>query len=269
MELRPLGSTGLTVPVVGMGTWKTFDVRGERDEQRCADVVARAITHGTTLFDTSPMYGEAERVLGKVLAPHRDRVFVADKVWTSSPSEGREQARRALDWYGVVDIYQIHNLVAWREHLPMLQELKGLGRVRLIGATHYKHAALGDLIKVMESGQVQVVQIPYNAIDRVVERDVLPLADELGIGVLIMQPLGTGSLVGRAPHGLHDFERFGVRTWSQVLLKWILSDPRVHSVLPATGNPDHAQENAQAGSPPWFDTDTREWVAREAARLRG
>jgi aryl-alcohol dehydrogenase-like predicted oxidoreductase len=265
MELRGLGATGVSVPVVGMGTWKTFDVRDAKAEANCADVVTRAVQHGTSLFDTSPMYGEAERVLAQAIAPMRERVLVADKVWTTSPKDGREQIRRALEWYGFLDIYQIHNLVAWRERLPVLEDLKQQGKVRIIGATHYQHSAFGDLMKVMESGRVQLVQIPYNATNRVVEEEVLPLAEELGIAVLVMQPLGTGSLIGRGPEGLHDFERFGVRTWAQVLLKWILSDPRVHAVLPATSNPIHAEENALAGSPPWFDRETREWVAHRAA----
>jgi aryl-alcohol dehydrogenase-like predicted oxidoreductase len=267
MEQRVIGSAGLSVPVVGMGTWKTFDVRGATAEQNCADVAATALRHGTTLFDTSPMYGEAERVLAQAVAPVRKRVLIADKVWTPKAKEGREQIQRALDWYGSVDVYQIHNLVAWKEHLPVLEELKQRGKVRVVGATHYQHAAFGELMTLMDSGRIQLVQIPYNAANRLVEEEVLPLAEELGIGVLVMQPLGTGSLLGRAPGGLHDFERFGVRTWAQVLLKWILSDPRVHAVLPATSNPAHAEENAMAGSPPWFDQETREWVASHAARL--
>jgi diketogulonate reductase-like aldo/keto reductase len=267
MHFRAFGAEAFQVPAVGMGTWKTFDVRGATARRRCAEVVARAVENGTTLFDTSPMYGEAQDVLSEAVEPLRKRVLIADKVWTPSPAEGREQMRRSLEWYGRVDIYQIHNLVAWREHLPALEALKAAGKVSVVGATHYQHAALGDLMQVMESGRIQLVQIPYSAADRFVEQDVLPLADELGIGVMVMQPLGTGKLVARAPAGLHDFERFGVRTWAQVLLKWILSDPRIHCVLPATSNPEHAADNAAAGSPPWFDAETREWIARQASRL--
>lgn len=267
MDLRTIGNTGLAVPAVGMGTWKTFDVRGDREEKRCADVVARAVSCGTTLFDTSPMYGEAQRVLARAVAPIRTDVLIADKVWTPSASEAREQIGRALEWYGIVDVYQIHNLVAWKQHLPLLEDLKAQGRVRVIGATHYQHSAFDELIQVMETGRIELVQIPHNATDRLVEQEILPLADELGIGVLVMKPLGTGALVHRAPHGLHDFERFGVRSWAQILLKWILSDPRVHAVLPATSSPEHAEENAAAGLPPWFDPETREWIARKAATL--
>lgn len=269
MELRQLGRKGIDVPVVGMGTWKTLDVRSQREVDARCDVIAAALDRGTTLFDTSPMYGAAEQVLARGLGRRRTDAIIADKVWTSSSREGKEQVRRALEWYGgMVDIYQIHNLVAWREHLPMLEDLRAAGKVRCVGATHYQHSALGDLMAVMQTGRIQMVQIPYNAVDRVVETEVLPLADRLGIGVLVMQPLGTGPLARRGPPAseLERFAPFGVRTWAQVLLKWILSDQRVHAVLPATSDITHAIDNAAAGDPPWFDAATREHVARLAAR---
>jgi aryl-alcohol dehydrogenase-like predicted oxidoreductase len=216
------------------------------------------------------MYGEAERVLARALAGRRESAIVADKVWTSSAREGKEQIRRALAWYdGTVDIYQIHNLVAWREQLGVLEELRASGRVRAVGATHYQYSAFRELMTVMRTGRIQMIQIPYNAADRAVERDVLPLAEELGLGVLVMEPLGTGALVRRAPpaRDLTPLAKFGVRTWAQALLKWIVSDPRVHAALPATSRAERATENAAAGAPPWFDTETREYVSRLAARV--
>ena len=267
MEHRRLGRSGLEVPVIGMGTWKTFDVRGAQSVDARRGVIDSALASGTTLFDTSPMYGEAERVLATALGSRRRDALVADKVWTSSAREAREQVRRALEWYdGVVDIYQIHNLVAWRDHLPMLEQMRDVGQARVIGATHYAHSALAELMAVMRTGRIQIVQIPYNAADRVVEREVLPLAAELGIGVLVMEPLGSGALVRRSPpeRDLAPLATFGVHTWAQVLLKWIVSDPRVHAVLPATSRAERATENAAAGAPPWFDADTREYIARLA-----
>jgi aryl-alcohol dehydrogenase-like predicted oxidoreductase len=271
LERRPFGRGGIDVPVVGMGTWKTFDVRGARAERERRAIVDAALESGTTVFDTSPMYGDAERVLAKALVGRRENVLVADKVWTPSAREGREQIARALEWYeGSVDIYQIHNLVAWEEHLPVLEDLKARGAVRVIGATHYQHGAFGDLMALMRGGRIEAIQIPYNAVDRVVEREVLPLANHLGLGVLVMQPLGTGKLVQRSPSAreLLPLERFGVRTWAQALLKWILSDPRVHAVLPATSKAERARENAAAGDPPWFDDETRAYVARLATAER-
>ena len=269
MDQRPLGRSGLTVPAIGMGTWATFDVASARDVDDRRSVVDAALAAGTTLFDTSPMYGAAQRVLSRALQGRRERALVADKVWTPSVDEGRQQIDRALEWYeGTIDIYQIHNLVAWEEHLPVLEALQKGGNVRVIGATHYKHTAFGELIRVMRTGRIQMIQIPYNAADREVEREILPLAEELGLGVLVMQPLGSGRLVGRPPaaRDLEPLGRFGVHTWAQALLKWIVSDPRVHAVLPATRRATRATENAAAGRAPWFDADTREYVATLAAR---
>jgi aryl-alcohol dehydrogenase-like predicted oxidoreductase len=265
MEHRPLGNSGLSVPVVGMGTWRTFDVHGTALEAERKKIVDVAIDSGANLFDTSPMYGESEDVLAGAIAGRRDGVLVADKVWTGDAAEGREQIARALGWYGGrVDIYQIHNLVAWKTHLPALEKLRDEGRVRVVGATHYQHSAFGDLIALMRTGRIAQIQIPYNAKDRVAEREILPAAHDLGIGVIVMRPLGEGALVRRVPSAdkLERLEQFGVRTWPQALLKWILSDPRIHAVIPATSQPDRMRENAAAGSGPWFDPDTREYVSR-------
>jgi aryl-alcohol dehydrogenase-like predicted oxidoreductase len=268
MKQRAFGRTGLNVPVIGMGTWKSLDVRGEKDEADRARVVEAAINAGTTLFDTSPMYGESERVLGRALAPHRSAVLIADKVWTSSPREGREQVRQALEWYGgVVDIYQIHNLVAWREHLPMLEELKEQGKVRVIGATHYAYSSFPELIKVMQTGCIGMIQIPYNAADRLVEHEILPLADELGLGVLVMEPFGSGALVRRPPPQ-RQLEQIGVASWSNALLQWILSDERVHSVLPATSKRERAIANARAGDAPPMTAELREQLAELSRSMR-
>jgi aryl-alcohol dehydrogenase-like predicted oxidoreductase len=268
MERRKLGASGLDVPVIGMGTWKTFDVTGpdERERHRVVDV---ALAAGIRLFDSSPMYGEAERVLGQALRGRRDQAIVATKVWTPDDQEAEAQYRRALSYYdGWVDVYQVHNLVAWPRRLAQLERLKEQGRARAIGATHYSHAAFPDLMQVMCTGRIACVQVPYNALDREVERAVLPLAADLGLGVIVMRPLGEGSLARRVPppEALKPLEPFGVRTWAQALLKWIVSDPRVTAAIPATRNPEHALENAGAGDPPWFGREEREYVLRLAGR---
>jgi aryl-alcohol dehydrogenase-like predicted oxidoreductase len=263
MEHRPFGKSDLSVPAVGMGTWQTFDIRGDAAEAERRTIVDAAFAAGTTLFDTSPMYGQSERVLAAALAGRRDEAIVADKVWTSNRREAADQIHKAVDWYGgIVDIYQIHNLVAWRDHLPVLEDLRDRGTVRVVGATHYQHAAFAELIEVMNTGRIGMIQIPYNAADRIVEREVLPLAQQLGLGVLVMRPLGAGALVRNPPHAA-DFvrlEAFGVTTWAQALIKWVLSDARVHCAIPATSKVARAKENARAGDPPWFDEETREYV---------
>jgi len=267
METRKLGKSVLTVPAVGMGTFRTFDVSGKSAEKHCHKIVDAALDVGTCLFDSSPMYGEAERVLGLAAGKVRNKLLIATKVWTHSLREGRRQIERALAFYGgYVDIYQIHNLAAWREHLPVLEDLKAQGKIGVIGATHYSHSAFKELMAVMQTGRIGQVQIPYNAGDRLVERDVLPLARELGLGVLVMKPLGQGLLAHRPPPAkqLEALGKFGIITWAQALLKWILSDHRVHCVIPATSRIERVSENALAGSPPWFDADTREYVCKLA-----
>ena len=267
MERRIMGQTGLEVPAIGMGTWRTFDVRGAAAEQHARAIVDTALASGANFFDSSPMYGAAERVLGAALQGRRDAALVATKVWAETTAEGRAQVDRALALFGgSIDLYQIHNLVRWREHLQLLERLRGEGRVRAIGATHYSPAAFGELRQVMETGRITAIQIPYNPIEREVERTILPLAADLGLGVIVMRPFGEGSLLRPPPSAaaLAPLRPFGVTTWPQALLKWILSDPRCHVAIPATSHPERMAENAAAGDPPWLGAEERELVARLA-----
>lgn len=267
MEERLLGKTGLRVPAIGMGTWRTFDVHGAGPERNARHVVDAAVRAGTRAFDSSPMYGEAERVLGAALAPHRAGVVVLTKVWTDSPAEGRRQIERALGYFGGrVDLYQIHNLLAWQQHLPALERLRDEGKVAALGATHYNPAAFGELRRVMDTGRITAIQVPYNPLERDVEREILPRAADLGLGVVVMRPFGERMLMRRPPKAadLAPVREFGVTTWAQALLKWILSDLRCHVAIPATSDEAHAVDNAAAGSPPWFGERERALVARLA-----
>ena len=268
METRVLGRAHIEVPVIGMGTWQTFDVQGPAAEAAAHAVVDTALAAGARFFDSSPMYGEAERVLGEALNGRRSQAIVATKIWTSSPREGRRQAARALAWYaGRVDLYQVHNLVAWQDHLGLLEELRRLGAVHAIGATHYQPTSFHELARVMRTGRIQAVQVPYNPLEREVEREILPLAHELGLGVVVMRPFGEGRLFRRqpTPELLAALGRYGIETWAQALLKWILSDPRCHVAIPATTNPEHMRQNAAAGQPPWLDEEARAYIAGLAA----
>jgi aryl-alcohol dehydrogenase-like predicted oxidoreductase len=265
VENRGLGRNRISVPVVGLGTWRRLEAAAAGGRHR--ELLDTAGSVGIRLVDTSPMYGDAERLLAAALDGKRDQVVIADKVWTPSPEEGAAQLARAVDWYGGrVDLMQIHNLVAWRAHLPMLEAARDQGRVGLIGATHYSEAALPELAELMATGRIDTVQVPYNPLQREVEHTVLPLADEFGIGVLLMRPLGEGRLLRRRPSTaeLAPLRSFGVTTWVQALLKWGLSDPRVHVSLAATAHPDRLPENAAAGSPPWFGPEERAYVLRLA-----
>jgi len=269
IEQRPLGRTsGLTVPAVGMGTWRTLDVRGAEAERRAHEIVGEALDAGARFVDSSPMYGEAERVLGEGLGERRAEAIVATKVWTSDDDEAEAQVRRALRWYGGrVDLYQVHNLVSWPQRLTRLERERDRGAVVAIGATHYSPSAFGELARVMRTGRISAIQIPYNPHERDVEREILPLAEELGLGVVVMRPVGGGGgLVTRPPdeRALEPLREYGVETWGQALLKWVLSDPRCHVAIPATSRPERVRENAVAGAPPWFDDDARALVARLA-----
>jgi aryl-alcohol dehydrogenase-like predicted oxidoreductase len=265
MGERRLGSSGLVVSAVGMGTWRTFDVRGRAAEANARAVVDAALDSGATFFDSSPMYGEAERVLGQALAGRRSSALVATKVWTAAPAEGRTQIDTALAYFGGrVDLYQIHNLVNWRHHLTILEQLRDRGVVGAIGATHYSASAFDELEVVMRTGRITAIQIPYNLRQREVEGRILPLAADLGLGVVVMRPFGEGRLVRRMPpeSDLQPLRAFGVNTWPQALLKWILSDARCHVAIPATSSPARMVENAAAASPPWFGPAEREYVAQ-------
>jgi aryl-alcohol dehydrogenase-like predicted oxidoreductase len=264
MQRRVVGP-GVEVPVVGLGTWQVFDVAPERQADADA-VVAAVFASGGRLFDSSPMYGRAEQVLGAALEGRRDEAVVATKIWTSSVDEGRAQLARQLEWFGGrVDLEQVHNLVEWRAHLDWMEQEREAGRIGLLGATHYSPSAFGELAAVMRTGRIHAIQVPYNPEEREVEREILPLAEELGIGVLVMRPLGGSGGLGRAV-GLgrgpsrEELATLGVETWAEAVLVWSLSDPRVTAVIPATSDPGHARANARAGEHPGFGPDERRLV---------
>ena len=265
MENRSLGPDRAAVPVVGLGTWQRLEAAADAGRHR--ELVHGALDAGIRVFDSSPMYGRAEPLLAEALDGRRSDAFVATKIWARSAAEGAEQLRRALAWFGGrVDLMQVHNLVAWREHLTMLESARDAGKIAYLGATHYSAHAFDELAEVMSTGRIDAVQVPYNPHEREVERRILPLAEELGLGVLVMRPLGEGALLRRSPGeaALEPLRPFGVRTWAQALLKWGLSDPRCHVAIPATADPRRAAENAEAGAPPWFGPEERDLVARLA-----
>ena len=253
MEQRRLG------PVVGLGTWNTFD----RDADMARDVVDAMLAAGSRVVDTSPMYGGAEATLATALSGRRNRATVATKIWSGSVSEGRAQYERQLGWYERVEIEQIHNLQAWRDQLAWLEEERAAGRIDKLGVTHYSASAFAELATALRTKRFDTVQVPLNPRERACEQELLPLAAELGVAVIVMRPLDGGGLVRSDPPRAALAE-LGVDTWAQALLKWALSDERVDLVIPATRDPERAKTNALAGSPPWFDAEQRRLVERLA-----
>jgi diketogulonate reductase-like aldo/keto reductase len=256
MEERRLG------PVVGLGTWNTFG----GDEALAREVVTAALGAGTSSFDSSPMYGGAERALGAALDGRRRDAIVLTKIWSASADEARTQLERQLAWFGRVDVEQVHNLVAWEEHLSWLEAEREAGRVGRIGVTHYSPSAFEELERALHTRRFEVVQVPLNPRERACERTLLPLAAELGVAVIVMRPFGAAALLARPPAraDLGPLAPFGVETWPQALLKWVLSDDRVDCAIPATSKPGHVRENAVAGSPPWLGPDERDYISQLA-----
>ena len=227
MEVRKLG------PVVGLGTYNTFD-----GDVACArSVVDAALGGGTTVFDSSPMYGDAQSSLGAALDGRREGTTVATKIWASSV-DGRAQYDEQRRFFGRVEIEQVHNLVAWEEHLAWLEKEKAERRLDRIGVTHWSAASFSELERALQTGRFDVVQLPLNPHERDAERRLLPLAAELGVAVIVMRPLGgTGAPLLRpspSQQELAPLRALGIETWAQAVLKWALSDPRVDLVIPAT-----------------------------------
>jgi diketogulonate reductase-like aldo/keto reductase len=255
MEERALG------PVIGLGTSRTFD--GDVDLAR--GVVDAAREAGYRLYDTSPMYG-SEEALGIALQPRREQSVLATKIWSESLEEGRAQYEDQLRWFGRVEIEQVHNLVSWEAHLPWLEAERDAGRIGRIGVTHWQASAFPELVRALKTGRFAVLQVPYNPLEQESARELLPLARELGVAVLVMRPLGDKSRLPDPPsrEELAPLREFGIETWPQALLKWALSDERVDTVIPATKDPEHARENAAAGDPPWLGPDERDLITRLA-----
>jgi diketogulonate reductase-like aldo/keto reductase len=252
---RPIPSTGEELPVVGLGTWPVFDVGADEAARRpLREVLRRLFTAGARMVDSSPMYGRAEGVAGDLVAElgALSRAFLATKVWITGREAGLAQMQRSarLLRREVIDLMQIHNLVDWRTHLATLRQLKGEGRIRYIGITHYTDRALSELAHILETEpDINFVQCGYSLSARAAERQLLPVAAARGVAVIVNQPLGRGSLLRRVsgkplPEWVTEFD---CASWAQLLLKYVLAEPAVTCVIPATRNPEHMTDNLAAG----------------------
>ena len=251
---RPIPRTGERIPVVGLGTWRTFDV-GSSDADRAPllEVLRRFLSGGGRVIDSSPMYGEAERVVGDLLArlPDSPRPFLATKVWTRGRAQGEAEMAESMRRLRVerLDLMQVHNLLDWREHLPTMRAWKAAGRIRYVGITHYAASAFAELESILRTERVDFVQLPYSAARREAEARLLPAAAETGTAVLVMRPFEEGELfrmVKGRPLPTWAGE-LGAASWSEVFLRFILSHPAVTAVIPATSKVAHLEENLRAG----------------------
>ena len=254
MHTRPIPSTREPLPVVGCGTWRTFDVgQGTEERGRLREVLQILFDSGGAVIDSSPMYGPAESVVGDLLAAMnaRGKAFIATKVWTRGREEGIAQMRRSMALLRTnrIDLMQVHNLVDWRIQLATLRARKKDGVFRYIGITHYTPSAYPELESVMRTEKPDFVQLDYSLADRAAEERLLPLASDLGVAVIVNRPFGGGGLLQSLlakplPAWAADI---GGDSWAQVLLKFVLAHPAVTCVIPGTGRPEHMKDNVRAG----------------------
>lgn len=249
---RNIPGTSESLPVVGVGTWQTFDVAPE-GYPPLREVLTTLAAEGGTVIDSSPMYGKSEDVVGQLSEELQlnDKLFIATKVWITGHREGINQMSASMGKLrrNRIDLMQIHNLVDWRNHMRTLTKWKEEGRVRYIGLTHYTDSAHDTLASVMKSNRVDFIQVNYNLLDRHAEERLLPLAKDLNVGVLINRPFEEGALFNRVngkklPAWAAEFD---CASWGQFFLKFILSHPAVTCVIPGTSKARHLLDNLSAG----------------------
>lgn len=254
MNKRPIPSSGEQLPVVGLGTWQSFDVGPSEAERAPLKEVLQILSNsGGSVIDSSPMYGRSEKVVGELTTELKlkNHIFEATKVWTSGREEGIRQMNESFDLMKVkqMDLMQVHNLVDWQQHLKTLRKWKEEGRIRYIGITHYNRGGYGELERIMKTEKIDFIQINYNLLVREAADRILPLAEEKGIGVLINRPFEGGNLFRKIKSkSLPAWaSEVNANSWGQFFLKFILAHPAVTCVIPGTSKPKHMLDNAQAG----------------------
>jgi diketogulonate reductase-like aldo/keto reductase len=274
MMQRPISRTGELLPVIGLGTWQTFDVgptSAEREPLR--HVLSEFIKLGGSVVDSSPMYGRSESVVGDLAAAlhAREKLFLATKVWTSGREEGIRQMEQSLAKLRAsrIDLMQVHNLVDYRTHLATLRRWKAQGKVRYIGVTHYTESAYDDLAKVIQSEELDFVQLNYSVAERTAERRLLPLAAERGLAVLVNRPFAAGGLFRKvSSHPLPAWAaEIDCTSWAQIFLKFVISHPAVTCAIPATSKVQHLRDNLRAGIGRLPNAKMRERIARSVADI--
>ncbi|MGH9369476.1 MAG: aldo/keto reductase [Thermoanaerobaculia bacterium] len=272
MRTRPIPSSGEALPVVGVGTWQTFDVGSSTADRRpLEEVLTRLVAGGGKVVDSSPMYGRAEGVVGEIAEKLslRPSLFLATKVWTTGRENGVEQMERSFRELRTdrIDLMQVHNLVDVGTHLPTLSDWKARGRIRYAGITHYTASAYPEVERLLRTERLDFLQINYSVVEPESGERLLPLAAERGVAVIANRPFGGGDALRRAagrklPESAADL---GCRTWAQLLLKWILGNPAVTCAIPGTGKLRHLEDNLQAAVGPLPDARLRRRMADAVA----
>jgi diketogulonate reductase-like aldo/keto reductase len=275
---KPIPSTGEPIPVVGLGSWITFNVGNDRVAQdACAAVMQAFFAAGGRMIDSSPMYGSSQATIGHGLARLGGKapVFAADKVWVASApgdNRGPAQIEASRRLWGVprFDLLQVHNLRDWETHLPTLLAMKAAGHVRYIGITTSEGRRHREIEALLRSQPLDFVQLTYNPLDRDAEQRLLPLAAERGVAVIANRPFREGALLQALQrHPLPAWARreLGCDGWAQFVLQFIVSHPAVTCAIPATSRVDHVQQNLGAARGPLPDAAWRRRMAAHVAAL--
>jgi diketogulonate reductase-like aldo/keto reductase len=274
MLTRAIPSSGEKLPVIGLGSWSTFDVGpGSPQLKPLEEVLSLFVKLGGKVVDSSPMYGRAEGVIGALAGKlHvRDSLFIATKVWTRGKQAGIEMMEHSLERFQTkkIDLMQVHNLVDVENQMSSLREWKTKGRIRYTGITHSQARGFAEVESVMRSQKPDFVQINYSLMEPEAAQRILPLAHDLRAAVIVNRPFGAGGLFRRvAGKPLPDLAaEFDCRSWAQFFLKWIVADPVVTCVIPATDKPQHLEDNMQAGIGRLPDAKMRLQMARIVSSL--
>lgn len=254
MTTRLIPSTNETIPIIGLGTWQTFDV-GTAPSQRepLKEVLQILVDHGGSVVDSSPMYGRSQRVVGDLTTELniKSKIWEATKVWTSGENNGIRQMNESMSLMKAnpMDLMQIHNLLDWKTHIKTLRKWKEEGKIRYLGITHYHSGAYDEVERVMKTEPLDFVQINYSLAERESARRILPLAKDKGIAVIANRPYAGGSLFRKTKNqSLPEWaQEFDAHSWGQLFLKFVLSHPAMTCAIPGTARAEHMKDNVQAG----------------------
>jgi diketogulonate reductase-like aldo/keto reductase len=258
---RVFPQDNVSLPKIGLGTWQTFDAGNDPAARAPLREVLKLLDGN--VVDSSPMYGSSETVAGDLIAElgMRERLFIATKVWTSGREDGIAQMETSFKRLRVkvMDLMQVHNLVDVATHTKTLHEWQQQGRIRHLGITHYTASAYAEVERWLKTGNYGFLQINYSLAERSSEKQLLPLAKERGMAVIINRPFAEGALFRRTKgKALPPWAgELGIQSWAQYFLKWIVSHPAVTCAIPGTGRPDHMRDNLAAGQGPMPDAAAR------------